>query len=137
MVNYEKSQLYWIRRSYKLIRGLGTGWLFFCDLKARAHFSNDQSSIKFMAAIKATKKVTSAEIEKGVPLSLLTNDPMLVTQRTREQREERVISLNIYCICTSTSIHPPRHLSLVLDEGGLANVNNVNNLQDEKQCVYP
>ena len=45
------------------------------------------------------------------------------------QREERVISLNIYCICTSsTSIHPPRHLSLVLDEGGLANVNNVNKL---------
>ena len=34
--------------------------------------------------LKATKKVTSAEIEKGVPLVLLDNDLMLVTQRTRE-----------------------------------------------------
>ena len=35
-----------------------------------------------MAAIKATKKVTPAEIEKGVLLALLANNLMLITQST-------------------------------------------------------
>ena len=62
----------------------------FCDLKGEnTHFSNDQSSI--MAAIKATKKVTPAETEKGVPLAPSAKDlKPWYSERTREQPAEEV-----------------------------------------------
>jgi hypothetical protein len=61
-----------------------------CDLKGEStHFSNDQSSL--MAAIKATKKVTPDETEKGVPLAPSAKDlKPWYSERTREQPAEEV-----------------------------------------------
>ena len=42
-----------------------------------------------MAAIKATKKVTATEIEKGIPLAPLANDLKLVTQSALENNLQK------------------------------------------------
>ena len=60
---------------------------FFCDLKGSQ--MTTQSSL--MAAIKATKKVTPAETEKGVPLAPLAKDLRpWYSERAREQPAEEV-----------------------------------------------
>jgi len=60
-----------------------------------------------MAAIKATKKVTSDETEKGVPLAPLAKDlKPWYSERTREQPAEEVQDEKRYVsIHETSSIH--------------------------------
>ena len=94
MIYYGKSQLYWIKQSYKLVRRLGTGLFFICVVKESTHFSHDQDFITVMAAIIATKKVTPAETEEGVPLAPLAKDlkpwySVLTQEQPAEEQDEK------------------------------------------------